>query len=425
MDYMRSLSHYGIVPGLDSIRRLCGALGDPQDGLRFVHIAGTNGKGSVLAYVSTILKKAGYRVGRYLSPVIFDYRERIQVGERPITQKALCEGAEMIQKVCGSLVEQGFPHPTAFEAETALAFWYFRQKNCDIVVLETGMGGREDATNVVTTTVVSVLASISMDHMKFLGKTLAAIAWQKAGICKPGRPVVTLAQEPEAMTVVEEEARRLDCSLTVADVDDCDHVRYGLEKQSFDYGSWHGLEIGLAGKVQIENAALAVKVAETLCREGFSISEASLRAGLRETKWPGRFTVVARKPLFIVDGAHNEDAARKLAQSIKFYFTNKRILYIMGVLKDKEYERVIELTQSYADQIITVTPPDNPRALPAYELALAVSRLHPKVTAVDSLEEAVEMSYLLAGKDDCILAFGSLSFLGKLMKLVEKRMDKK
>ncbi len=421
LEYMESLNRYGIVPGLDSIRRLCKCLGNPQDELKFVHIAGTNGKGSVLAYVSAVLKKAGYRVGRYLSPVIFEYREKIQVGERPITKDALCEGAQIIKEACESLEAEGFPHPTAFEAETALAFWYFRKKGCDIVVLETGMGGREDATNVVTSTVVAVLASISMDHMKFLGNSLKDIAWQKAGILKPGRPVVSMAQETEAEEVIRQEASGLGCPLFFADVDRAEGIHYGMEKQTFDYGSYKKLEITLAGKVQIENAVLAVEVTEALRREGFRISERALREGLREAKWPGRFSVIAKKPIFVADGAHNEDAARKLAQSLKFYFTNKRIIYIMGVLKDKEYGKVIGLTHMFADQIITVTPPENPRALGAYELAREISRVHPEVTAADSLEEAVEMAYLLAGREDVILAFGSLSYLGRLMKIVEKR----
>lgn len=181
------------------------------------------------------------------------------------------------------------------------------------------------------------------------------------------------------------------------------------------------LEITLAGKFQVENAILAIETVRALNQYGFLVSETALRKGLRETKWLGRFSLISKKPFFIADGAHNEDAAKKLAESIEFYFTNKRIIYIMGILKDKEYEKIIDLTHKYADQIITVTPPENPRALPAYELAQEIVKVHPAVTAVDSLEEAVEMSYLLAGKDDVIIAFGSLSYLGRLMEIVAKR----
>ncbi len=421
MEYIESLQGYGIVPGLDSIKELCRRLGNPQEELKFVHIAGTNGKGSVLAYVSTILKSADYKVGRYISPTIFEYRERIQVNGRPITKVALCEGMELAKQFCDEMLEQGFPHPTPFEVETALAFWYFRKMGCDIVVLETGMGGRMDATNLITTTQVAVLASISMDHMQFLGNGLDKIAAEKAGILKQGCTVVSLKQQAEAMEVICERAETLNCPLRIADGSQATQVKYGVEKQRFTYHGMKNLEITLAGKFQIDNAVLAVEVIEALREKGFAVTEKALRKGLAGTVWLGRFSVIGRKPLFIVDGAHNEDAAEKLANSIEFYFTNRRIIYIMGILKDKEYEKIIDLTHKYADQIITVTPPENPRAMHAYELAQEIVRVHPQVTAVDSLEEAVEMSYLLAGKDDVIIAFGSLSYLGRLIGIVEKR----
>lgn len=425
LEYVESLASYGIVPGLDTIKELCRRIGNPQDQLAFVHIAGTNGKGSTLAYVSTVLKCAGYRVGRYLSPTIFEYRERIQVGGRPITQKDLCEGMELMKACCDQMVEEGLNHPTPFEVETALSFWYFARQKCDIVVLETGMGGLEDATNLITTTKVAVLASISMDHMKFLGDTLAKIATQKAGIIKSGCRVVSMLQKPEAMEVVEQTAKALNCPLTIADAGRATHVRYGLEKQSFDYLGMKKIEISLAGKFQIDNAVLAIEVINTLGKCGFSVTEKQLRKGLLETNWPGRFTVIGKKPLFIVDGAHNEDAALRLADSIEFYFTNRRIIYIMGILKDKEHEKIIRLCHKYADQIITVTPPNNPRGMRALDLAQEVAGVHPAVTAVDSLEEAVEMSYLLAGKGDVILAFGSLSYLGRLIEIVKHRNEVK
>lgn len=430
MDYIESIQSYGIVPGLESITQLCGRLGNPQNKLRFVHIAGTNGKGSALAYISTILKCAGYRVGRYISPVIFEYRERIQVNGRNITKKALCEGVELISNICYEMVQEGLPHPTPFEVETALGFWYFDKMECDIVVLETGMGGRYDATNVIQSPEAAVLASISMDHMKFLGKSLMEIAGHKAGIIKPGCTVVSACQPPEAMAVVRQTAEDMHCVLRVADEGGIQNLRRGsgkaIERQRFDYESadghvWKQLEISLGGVSQPANALLAIETVLALVERGFEVKEAAIRKGLRETVWQGRFSVIARKPLFVVDGAHNEDAARKLAQSVEFYFTNRRIIYIMGILRDKEYEKVIALTHSYADQIITITPPSNPRALTAYELAQEISKVHPQVTAVDSLEEAVEMAGLLAGPEDVILAFGSLSYLGRLIKIVERQ----
>lgn len=418
LEYIDSLKTYGIVPGLDSIKELCRRLGNPQDDLKFVHIAGTNGKGSTLAYVSTVLKCAGYRVGRYISPTIFEYRERIQVNERPISKTALCDGLDIIKGVCDGMRADGFAQPTPFEVETALAFWYFNKKNCDIVVLETGMGGLQDATNVITTTITAVIASVSMDHMQFLGNTLRDIAFQKAGIIKQGCRVISMNQDKEAMDVIKEMTEEKNALLVIADASKAAHVKYGVNKQSFDYDGYRKLEITMAGQFQIDNAVLALETIRSLMQSGFNISEEAIREGFRSTVWLGRFSVIKKKPLFIVDGAHNADAAQKLADSIEFYFTNKRIIYIMGILRDKEYEKIISKTERYASEIITVTTPDNPRALPAYELAKEVAKVHPNVTAVDSLEEAVEMSLLLAGPEDVVIAFGSLSYLGRMIDIV-------
>lgn len=417
MEYLEQLSSFGVVLGLDSIRELCRRLGNPQEQLKFLHIAGTNGKGSVSAYISTVLQCAGYRVGRYISPVIFEYRERIQVNGRMITKNAMCYGIERIKAACDEMVAEGLAHPTSFEVETALGFLYFLEKNCDIVVLETGMGGLLDATNIIQNTITAVFASISMDHMKFLGNTLEEIAIQKAGVIKPGCAVVSTLQNSEVMEVLNRRAAELDCTFTVLNPGKLKNVRFGLEHQRFDYGRRKKLEISLAGRYQVENAALAVEVLDVLGERGFPVTEEHLHRGLRETQWPGRFTVIKKQPIFIADGAHNEDAAKRLAESVSFYFTNRKIIYIMGILRDKEYDKIIALTHEYADHIITVTSPGNPRAMSAYELAQEVAKVHPKVTAVDSLEEAVEMSHLLAGSEGVIIAFGSLSYLGRLMEI--------
>ena len=419
MEFVEEASRFGIVPGLDSIRELCRRLGDPQIELRFIHVAGTNGKGSVSAYIASVLQCAGYRVGRYISPVIFEYRERIQVNGKNITKKFLCYGMERIRDACKEMTREGLPHPTPFEIETALGFLYFLEKDCDVVVLETGMGGELDATNIVENTVAAVLTSISIDHKQFLGNTLEEIARHKAGVIKTGCTVISAGQSPEVMSVLRSQAGELDCPFTALDPGKLSGVHYGLERQRFNYGSYMGLEISLAGKFQIENAALAVEALDALKRRGFSVSEEQLRRGLARTMWPGRFMIIKKHPLFIVDGAHNEDAARRLAESVELYFTNRRIIFIIGVLRDKEYEKIIALTAKFAAHIITVTPPANPRALSAYELAQEAVRIHPGVTAVDSLEEAVEMSFLLADKKSVVIAFGSLSYLGRLMEVVD------
>lgn len=422
-EYIEELQQYGSVLGLDSMRELCSRLGNPQDELRFVHIAGTNGKGSVLAYVSTILKEAGYRVGRYLSPTITDYRERFQIDGRFITQSGLCKYLEQVKEAAEAMAAEGKPHPTPFEVETAVAFLYFLDKKCDIVVLETGLGGALDATNVVKTTVAAVFASISMDHMAILGDTLEKIALVKAGIMKDRCYVVTARQDPAVAKILKQAALLRKCKLYTADAERAKQVHYGVTKQRFTYAGYKNLEISMLGKFQIENAVVAVETIQVLAKAGFPVKEEALRRGLLLTSWPGRFSVIGKKPLFIADGAHNEDASRRLAESLQFYFAEKKMIFILGMLKDKEYEKVINNTCNMAEHIITVTPPIRERAMPAYELAQAVRECNGNVTVADSVPEAVEIAYLLASreKDAVIVAFGSLSYLGELMKVVEHR----
>ena len=425
MDFMDELKKSGIVPGLGSIKELCRRLGNPQDAFPCIHIAGTNGKGSVLAYLSTVYKTAGYRVGAFSSPAVFNPRETIRVDGKNMTKKAYTEGLEKIKEAVETIKADGLPAPTAFEAEVALAFLYFADKKCDIVMLEAGMGGREDATNLITRTLAAVLMPIGMDHMQFLGGTLDKIAYQKAGIIKKGCVAVSAVQQEEAAAEIRKEAEKQGCSCIFATVPE--KIKYGLKKQKFSYrdafGTLHkDMEITIPGVCQAENAAVAIEVVEALNRQNaFVVSEENLRRGLLETSWPGRFEVLREKPYFVIDGAHNEPAAKKLVQSVSAYFSNKRIIYIMGMLKDKEYEKVAEITYPYADQIITVTPPENKRALSAMDLAAAVSAYHPRVTTAGSVEEAVEMAYLLAGKVDVILCFGSLSFLGRVRDILGKQ----
>ena len=423
MEYMEELKQYGTVMGLTTMRELCARLGNPQDQLKFVHVAGTNGKGSVLAYVSTVLHTAGYRVGRYISPAVKDYRERFQAGGKLITQSALCNKLEQVRTAAEAMAAEGLPHPTAFEVETAVAFLYFLDKQCDLVILETGLGGEEDATNVVNTTLVAAFSSISMDHMDILGDSLERIAAVKAGIIKNKCYVISAKQQAEVMKVLRQATLLQKAKFFTADADRAKNVRYGVTKQHFSYDKYKDVEISMLGKFQTENAVVALEIIMALGKLGYPVAEDKLRQGFLETRWPGRFDVIGKKPLFIADGAHNEDASKKLAESIRFYFTNKRIIYIMGMLRDKEYDKVIRNTYELAEHIITVTPPVGDRALHAYDLAQAVRQYHDSVTVADSVQEAVEIAYLLAAQDkECvIIAFGSLSYLGELMNVVEHR----
>ncbi|MDE6388580.1 MAG: bifunctional folylpolyglutamate synthase/dihydrofolate synthase [Lachnospiraceae bacterium] len=423
MEYIDELQQYGVVMGLTTMQELCARLGNPQEQLKFVHIAGTNGKGSVLAYVSTVLQAAGYRVGRFISPAVKDFKEQFQVDGRMITQSGLCKYLELVRQAADGMVAEGLSHPTVFEVETAVSFLYFLDKQCDIVVQETGMGGALDSTNVVTNTLAAVFTSISMDHMSVLGDSLEKIAAAKAGIIKNRCYVISAKQQPEAMKVLRQSALLRKAKFFTADVSRAKNIKYGLTKQSFSYDKYKNLEITMPGQFQIENAVVALETLAALERQGYSIPDDKLRSGFLQTKWKGRFDIIGKQPLFIADGAHNEDASIKLAENIRFHFTNRTIIYIMGMLKDKEYDKVIRNTFELAKHIITVTPPIADRAMHAYELAQAVREYHDSVTVAGSVQEAVEMAYLLAGQDnDCvIIAFGSLSYLGGLIDVVEHR----
>ena len=419
MDYIEELGKLGSVMGLASMENLCEKLGNPQQDLSFIHIAGTNGKGSVLAFLSEILKAAGYRTGRYLSPVIFEYRERMQVNGRNISQKDLCRLMTDMKEICQELVKEGRPQPTAFEVETAMAFRYFKEKNCQIVVLETGMGGLLDATNIIPSPLVTVFTAIGFDHMKVLGGTLKEIAQNKAGIMKPGTLAAALKGEREVMEVLEGKAKELQVPLYTADPAQARGIRRSPKKQVFSYRNYKNITIRLGGVYQIDNAVLALTAAELLKQAGFPIPEKALYQGFANAFWRGRFQVIGNEPCFIADGAHNWQGAVRLRETLQFYFTNRRIIYIIGVLRDKDQDKILQELCPLASQVLTI-PTKGERGLSSYELAVKAKEYHDNVSALDSVQEAVELAYLLADKDTVITAFGSLSYLGELIKVVEK-----
>lgn len=419
--YLDEVSKYGSVLGLESMRELLRRLGDPQNELKFIHISGTNGKGSVLAYLSTILSGAGYRTGRYISPTLFSYRERIQVDGEYIEKESLACHVAAIAAAAEDMQKAGLPSPTVFEIETALAFLYFKEKRCDIVTLEVGCGGLLDATNIITTTLMEVIASISMDHTDLLGDTLAKIAAQKAGIIKPDTMVVSAQQKSEAAQVIEDTCKEQHCTLQMVDESKISNVHYGAEGQTFSYKTWENVAISLAGSYQIKNAALALEGVETLRKLGYALSDQQVREGLLHTAWRGRFTTLRRDPTVIIDGAHNPAAALELKESLERYFPGKTLYFVMGMFKDKDYAQVIDLTAPLARHIITVETPGNPRAMPARELAEAVGKVNPSVEWADSVAHGIEKALAMAGKEDAVIVFGSLSFLGEAADAVNEK----
>ena len=419
-EYLDQVSKGGSVLGLDNMRELLKRLENPQDSLKFVHISGTNGKGSVLAYVSAVFKEAGYRTGRYISPTLFSYREKIQVNESFIGREDLARLTEEVKKAAEEMQNSGKGFPTIFEIETALAFLYFAEQKCDIVILETGLGGALDATNVITTSVMEVITSISMDHMEFLGDTLGKITLQKAGIIKPHTSVVSAVQDMEAMEVIRDVCRKKECVFDTVNQEQIKDISYGYEGQSFSYKDWKNIKISLMGSYQIKNAALALEAIEALRKLGYELNDKAVYQGMKTAVWKGRFTVISKEPFIIMDGAHNQAAAEELVRSLKLYYPGKKFYYIFGMFRDKDYHQVIRLTAPLAEHIVTVETPENPRALPAEELKKAVAEVNPSVEAAGSLRMAVNQVMEQIDKDAVIVIFGSLSFLGEAEMAVNR-----
>ena len=421
--YLDEVSKYGSVLGLDTIRNLLEELGNPQEDLKFIHIAGTNGKGSVLAYISTVLKEAGFRTGRYISPSVISYLEKIQIDGEWIRETEFAELVEEVHKAVVRMETDGKACPTVFEMETAIAFLYFKNKHCDYVLLEAGMGGKGDATNIIRTTELAVFSSVSYDHMGFLGHTLTEIIENKAGIIKPGCAVVSAGQMPEAEQVIADRAKEMGCPVTFAQSDEAVCEERDFRGQTISYKEWKNLRISLAGSYQIQNAATALEAIAALKEKNrLDISEAVLRRGMEKADWPGRFTCLSEHPLFFVDGAHNEDAAKLLRECVEEYFPDKKKIYIFGVFKDKEYQKITSIMASSADQIFTVNLPNRGRTLDA-EILKEEAQKYTKAEAVGDIALAVEKAWKMAGDDTVILAFGSLSYLGAVMEQVRKLAD--
>ncbi|MDO4489726.1 MAG: folylpolyglutamate synthase/dihydrofolate synthase family protein [Lachnospiraceae bacterium] len=410
----------GIHIGLDRIEALLEELQHPEQGQRYIHIAGTNGKGSILSYVSTTLTHAGYRVGRYISPTLYSYEERFQINGQEISRETYTELAEEISGAVDRMEARGIPCPSPFELETVLCFLYFKKEHCDYVVLECGMGGEGDATNVIPSPEIAVLASISLEHQDYLGATLEEIAWTKSGIVKPGCVCVTGKQHREAEEAIRRRCQAQDVPFLQAHPEEAEILSNTLEGQEFLYRGTR-IDVSLPGSVQLENAITAWTVLQALRDRGAELSDLQIYEGMKLAAWNGRFTCIGKNPGFFVDGAHNPAAAEKLAESIKTYFPGKTVYFIMGIFKDKDYEEVIRLTAPLAKQIFCIETPDNPRALPAQQLAQAVKLVNPEAVVCDSLSQAVEMAWERAEQEDVILSFGSLSNIGELTELVKAR----
>lgn len=425
MQFLKNLSKSGSIYGLSRMRHLMYYLGEPQSKLKFIHVAGTNGKGSVCAFLSQILSQCGYHTGCYFSPAPFGYREHFQINGIPISRDMLAAQVTRIVDAIESMKRIGQELPTLFEVETALAFSYFADMNCDFVVLETGMGGKEDATNIIATTMLEIFTPIAMDHTAVLGDTLSQIAEQKAGIFKYGVPAVSAVQAPEAEQVLKNTAFAKRCVLHFVDPCLFSDISYGLTQQTFSYGIWKDVKISMGGTYQVENAALALEAVVTLRSIGLDLPKDSVCKALALTKWQGRFTVLANQPLILLDGAHNPNGAKALARSIKQLCREKSCYMIFGMLQDKDYLQVSEILAPLATRIFTIQTPHNPRALSATVLADTVQKTNPSVEAVGTIPAAVERAISLASEEDLVLICGSLSFLEDARFAVYRALEQK
>ena len=410
-EYLDKVSVSGSILGLDSIRALMNELGNPQDELKIVHLAGTNGKGSILSYTRSILMAAGYSVGCYSSPSVFGYLERFQIDGKWMDESELPNLVEKAKAAADRMTARGLNHPTVFELETAIAFLYFKERSCDYVVLETGMGGDLDSTNVISHPLVCAFASISMDHIGVLGNTLTEIATSKSGIIKPGASVVTGAQSPEVMEVLEDAASR--CGCRTIKTANAIHKESSLAGQNFMYNN-REYRINLLGRHQLQNASVAIEIAAELKSLGAVITEEAIASGLSETRWPGRLEVIQdESKTWVLDGAHNVAAAECLAETLKELWPGRKFTAITGVFRDKEYEKLARILSEVIDRAICVDLPNRGRSLSKEELAEVFRNVGIKSDISGGIAEAIRTT-----DDELVLVTGSLSLLEKAREAI-------
>ncbi len=397
------------APGLDRIRELLCRLGNPQEDLRFIHVAGTNGKGSVCACLASVLGAAGCRVGLNTSPHLERFHERIRVNGEEIADEALGAVMDRVRPAAEAMGE----HPTEFELITAAAFLYFLERRCDVVVLETGLGGALDASNVIGVPELAVLTAMGTDHAAILGPTLRDIAGAKAGIIKPGGTVVSRGGCPEADEVFRRTCREQDAALTELDLSRLTVRRLSLEETAFDFLPWEGLTVPLAGAYQAENAALALTALESLQKNGWNIPEEAVRRGLAEVRWPGRFEILGRNPVFLLDGAHNAQGMRAAVESLRILFPEERLNFLLGILADKDTGEMLDLLAPLAERVFVLRP-NSPRAMAPAELCALLEERKVEARLCASVEEGIQAAVEAAGEKGGVCALGSLYLCGEV-----------
>lgn len=419
MQYIHSIARFGSKLGLERVRELLRRLGDPQKQTRFVHVAGTNGKGSTVTMLAEILSRAGYRTGKYTSPYVFEFRERIAIDGNMIDENALCDLTERISFVCESMKQDGYDDVTEFEFITALAFCYFAEQKCDIVVLEVGLGGRFDATNVIDAPLLSVITTLALDHTAILGDTIEQIAFEKSGIIKTPSPVVLYPlQHKGAISTVGEIAKERGCQLIIPDLGSLEIIKCDLSGNRFLYRDREYTQ-GLLGQYQVYNATVVLEAVDYLRKCGLNISDESVDFGLEHCRMPARFDRVSVDPLVILDAGHNPQGIDALTDLID-QMHDRDVRIVFTVMADKEYEYAISALSKRAKRFYAVTLHDFPRALSA-ETIVSLAAHHCKdVRAFTDVETAVSVSLKNIG-NDCLLICGSFYLMEQAMSALKNK----
>lgn len=423
LEFIEKSHKFGMRLGLENSFKLLELLGNPQDKLKFVHVAGTNGKGSVCSFISNTLKEQGYNVGLYTSPYLEKFTERIRLNGNNIEEEDVARIITIMKEKIDQMVSDGFAYPTEFEIETAMAFYYYWEKQADYVVLEVGLGGRYDATNVIKSPLASVIVSISLDHIGVLGNTLGKIAYEKAGIIKENSVTVVYKQKPEAEEVIKKVCEEKNSKYIEVNFEHLVVKKSDINSQVFDCKilgeKFEDIEISLIGEHQINNAILALTVIKVLRDyKQLKISNQSIRRGFLKTRWPGRIEKINDNPIFIIDGAHNEDGAKSLSKALEKYFTGKKMILLIGMLKDKDIDSVLEILIDKFDRVITTTP-DSDRSISCDELKDKIEKYTSNVIAIPKIKDALEYTLKNAKEDEIIISAGSLYMIGHIRQLVK------
>ncbi len=417
--FMQSTAHLGSVPGLARLQALLSRLGHPERQNRYIHVAGTNGKGSVCAMTASILQAAGYRVGLFTSPFLRDVREQIQCNGEMISPSSYMHLASRIAAL-------GLPAeslPTEFELTTALAFLYFAEQKCDVVVLETGLGGAEDATNVIPAPLVATITRIGLDHMQFLGSSLADIAAHKAGILKKGCQAVCYPQASEAQQVIDDVCKQRQIPCVFPNFSELEVHSKGLDGQWFMYKGQGPYALSLLGPHQCKNAAIALEIIRCLRRQGFVIPEAALTQGLCQVQWPARLEVLCSDPLFLLDGGHNLQCIQAVCQALDALLQGQKIICLFGVMRDKEYPTMLQALAPYVCAFVGVQP-SNARALPLEALGRALAKTGIPYTLCDSIQAGVHTALSLSETQKApICALGSLYMAGDIRQIIYEEKE--